>query len=836
MRDFTIQSGRVTFRVAGEFELDLTIGNEDPTSQFWFIDFRFAFEPSIAALPPRMLALIENKINLILGTVGLDECYRFLHEFVQTHKISEIREQAIGLSKGRWIGGLEVEQLNRSLSIQYWAGRNPKGPKSFILLGVHSGKHGDDNGQPRLESHLSIRWFRDGREMVDLISFDGNPVSAEELLKGVIARHVGHILQSTYDELRKRPIFANHEAAVSVCISANEPAASQLMVQMSHREHLTMNIDQVSGDLIFSPASRLNSEAQHRLNTRCNDPASEAFQHIENLRCLSIVEEVALCGQSVGWVRQRPPALRPEDIKAVLPRDTLQVAWFRRQGWRQEWSVVISVGMSGQRWFLIQTYVSPAVVLLHANSSRTAIPISINYPSGLKVSAHLHIPIKTQTPTASYAFMSALAVFAAGLVSQYTNLRMLHARRILRQLRRPHQPGPINLPSIYLRMSSIVSIKSPRSTKPWAHDFVKFSFQGLHYLEQSEATSDASSISREQAIIIAEARIVTPLPMAFAKLSRKVDRDIAYNDKTGCFAFRLLCDVGDSIVSLLVERLKSVHRLMELVEVLRRHEATLDCESISLGQICFSYRMDGATQSNDSYRAVIDLSRPSTPMRLELLAGNPHIRVLDSLSRILNSSEGLDGVAILLPITLPVLRAFESIETRWSEEAMLDKGEVLVSVRAIDNYVLRYKIRRSPSDSDAVQVGFQLRLMEKKGKAFWYMRRQVNASRPADELDDRLSQSVWAAHDKDWNPVTHGAIAIGNGAEQALDAIDQVMRSVAEDPTITIEPGRKAMHSSADALQSQQRSMPAPNVQSQQQPPQPQPRGMKRELEVVEID
>src|ERR1700722_6388022 len=78
-KDYSIKSGRVTFRVAGEFEVDLTIAEENPEKQFWFIDFRFLFTPAVSQLPEHLRYMIENRVNAALEKDGLAGCYKFLH-------------------------------------------------------------------------------------------------------------------------------------------------------------------------------------------------------------------------------------------------------------------------------------------------------------------------------------------------------------------------------------------------------------------------------------------------------------------------------------------------------------------------------------------------------------------------------------------------------------------------------------------------------------------------------------------------------------------------------------------------------------------------------------
>lgn len=365
-KDYTIKSGRVTFKVAGEFEIDLTIADEDQASQFWFIDFRFLFSPSLSELPPRHQFHIESKVNATLEKDGLSGCYTYLHEMVLTHKISEFRRQAVELSRSTWIDGLKVEPLHRALCIQYWLDRYKKnGPRSWIILGVHSGRRKDGYHDPKSTSRLFIRWFRDSKEVKDVdIPLDTVNISVERLLKTVIAMHVNHILSSTHTKLAVEPIFANREAALSLYTSNTEPKESTLRVQLTERQHVSITIEPVTGTFIFSPASRIITSSQNKLNSLDRDPALDAHFNIENLRCLAISEELVILGTSVGWRRADNPGISREDLKRKIPKDTKQITWFSRPGWHEDWLVAVTLGMSGESWWLFQTYVSSSAFII----------------------------------------------------------------------------------------------------------------------------------------------------------------------------------------------------------------------------------------------------------------------------------------------------------------------------------------------------------------------------------------------------------------------------------------------------------------------------------------
>ena len=339
----------------GEFEVDLGIADEDPESQFWFIDFRFLFSPSLPELPLPAFKHLEDKVNVVLRD-GLLGCYKLLHEVVLTHKITEFRRQAIELSRGRWIDTLKVELLNRSLSIQYWVDSHGKErPKSWIILGVHSGRRRDDLPDTRTTSRLSIRWFRGGKEVKETdIPFDSVNISAVVLLKSVIAMHVKSILTSIYEKMQQNAVFANHEANLTLFTSPDEPAESTLKVQLMKSEHLTIGIEPTTGKFCLSPPSAMINHIETHLNT-IQDPASNGHTAVEKLRALVAMEDFTSHGLSAGWIRERAPKIDGDELKSKLTKNALHSAWFRRASWLKNWWAVLQLGTDGERWFLVET-------------------------------------------------------------------------------------------------------------------------------------------------------------------------------------------------------------------------------------------------------------------------------------------------------------------------------------------------------------------------------------------------------------------------------------------------------------------------------------------------
>lgn len=369
-KEFTVSSGRATFRVEGEFELDVTIADEDPQSQFWFIDFRFIFWPSAPTLAPMIRSFIENKTNEILLKDGLSGCYKYLHEMILTYKISEFRRQAIDLGRAKWVETLKVEALNRALSVQYWLDRyNGLGTRSWIILGVHSGKREDGRPDAKSTSRLFLRWFRDQKEVKEVgIAFDTVNISMEALLKVVIAKHISHILIDIFEKLRGLPVYANRELSLSLATSLDDPSKPELNVQLTNERQVCLKIDPISGRFVFSPTLLLVHKWEAALNAPSRDPrdstgkkiedaVDKGLRTIESLRYAFISDDIFTRGVTMGWKRLQDPGIKRSVLFEAIPKNTQMYLWFRRPAWAEDWYLLVCASMSGVNWFLIKLYV-----------------------------------------------------------------------------------------------------------------------------------------------------------------------------------------------------------------------------------------------------------------------------------------------------------------------------------------------------------------------------------------------------------------------------------------------------------------------------------------------
>ncbi|KFY13905.1 hypothetical protein V492_02979 [Pseudogymnoascus sp. VKM F-4246] len=857
-RNYTIKSGRVTFRVEGEFEVDLTIADEDPEKQFWFIDFRFLFSPSPSTFTDQMRYSLEAKVNAVLEKDGLAGCYKVLHDLTLTHKISELRRQAYEIGRSRWIDSLMVEPLRRSLSIQYWVDRYGKdGPKSWIIIGVVSGKKKGAYHDEKETSRIGIRWFRDSKEVKDVeIPLELTTLSVEELLRSVITMHVSHILESMHKSLKTKPLYENRDLVLSFKKPTTAEKEPELHVQLTSQYQISVIVEYITGKFAISPSSRLTSQTEYRLNNQTVDPASNGHEYIENLHCALISEDTVNRAYTVGWQPVRNPRLPQDELKPFLPRDTLQLTWFKKPGWDPNWYLALSSGMSGERWWLIEITNVPEGPRPAADS------IVLDGPT---VRSHIQLPLKSVSPTPTYAFLSSLHLLSTSMISYYTNMRALHSRRakfMLRNTSKTALSSRQGQPALYVRLSTLLPSKnkSPRTGKPWAKDVLKVSFQGIETLEKKNAGTSPADASdqtpsnppsglaglrqqdtEEGAIMIAEGHMETAIPAGLL-VKQHVDKDIAFHPSTSAFAFRLQARVGEPSIAALIERLQRVERLVDFVQVINAHPDSLHCESVSLSRLIFSYgcvQVPGPNQPHTEsprYQAIIDFSSQTSQLELQLEAGNPHIRILDHLNKILNSPLGLHGLAIILPITLPVLRALDAAEDSWED---IPSSELQILCRAADWYAVRY-ILTPPSDggNNALpaapkRVVFEIRLHRRGNVPWWCMRRdQKHNAATVDPLDLALKEKVWTGGEKGvWMGMQCAAIARTSGAEGMVLRVDSAMRDMMKDGTLFASAGpgvgvkgEGGAVENADGLggQAAQVQAQAANVANKAQPQRPQ--------------
>ena len=282
-RDFRVSSGRATFQIPEECEIDVSIADEDITKQLYFVDLRFIFTPMQSQMPlGRIRDGLEFKANEILGRDGLFGLCDYLHSHILTQKLLILRQQALDMARGYWTGQLIVEPVRRALVLQYWSDR--PGPKNWIEIGIkrRGMKYMARTEREQIMSALSLRWFRNGKEVQD-VNIDMRPgnLSMKFILEKVIIQHQSYIFSEIASRLRQCAIFASNRLRVKLSEDISNPPTGSLLVQLTSRKAIKLLKEPISGMVAVLPSSDLNVRTEHelnRLNSLSNDGASPILQ------------------------------------------------------------------------------------------------------------------------------------------------------------------------------------------------------------------------------------------------------------------------------------------------------------------------------------------------------------------------------------------------------------------------------------------------------------------------------------------------------------------------------------------------------------------------------
>ncbi|KAI8957785.1 MED14-domain-containing protein [Daldinia sp. FL1419] len=821
-RNYTIESGRVTFKVPGEFEVDLTIADEDFEKQFWFIDFRFDFSPAPDELSDSLRMYLEGKVNEVLEKEGLKGCYKFLHELVLTHKITEYVRQSFELNRGRWVDTLKIERLNRAMAIQYWVGRYPpEGPKSWIILGVNTGKKADAPEDPKSTSYLTLRWFKDNKEVKDAeIPLDDAIISTEGLLNRVVGRHIEYILGSIHAKLKPNGRFVKREAGLALSIQKDDPAQSSLMMQIGYERYLTVRISPITGLFSIKPQSNIALKGEYRLNFQSKDPTQEGVACLEGMRCHFVVEEIIRRGKSTGWFVCKAP-VKADAVKETLKsRDIGQLVWLKRRGWTDQWYMMVNLSLSGDTWCLMGIQNSP-----------TGDP---------RISSFTKLPLSSYMPNFKDKFFSDLTIFTAAIITHITDIRALHQRRVKYCMIAGVNyalPSSLKVPAIFLRLTDI--LKPPQSSEPdrrvasWAHDYVQILFRGAStpyskpQISNSDNGKEVLPMQNEPLHTFLEARIKVSEPGRFGLLKGHVERDVAFNRRLGVFALRLEEKIGCAILDTLAQRLQAIDRLADCINAIRRSDRDIICEDITLTKIVVSYTdrkkpRPGTTAQAPSHRWRATLELGPNGTRLLLDKGNPQLRALDLFRHLVNSDLRSEKLPFFLSSTLPIHRALDSVEDAWATIEMNNQGRVEVFVAHLDWFDIRYWLPPSRTSHGPRRLTLQIQLKERRGGVEWVAERKEPGS--IDQPDDEFKQvldRVWNADNKGWHSLqTAASCQTDHRIGDLIKAIDEsIRRLLMRSPTLLKQNQPKGQVSARNQTQAMyHKAMAAGKVRMQSDP------------------
>lgn len=737
-RRFSIASGRVTFHVHQEFEVDLSIAEEDPSSQLYFIDFRFIFSPTSAELPANGLRdVIENRANEVLKREGLQGLFEVLHNFTLTHKLSVLRNQALEMARGYWSEQLNVEAVHRSVIVQYWTNR--PGGKSWIEIGLKRGKESASSYSFDTQriSYIALRWFRGGKEVVDVpTTMNLGELLLADTLKHIIALHTSYIFEHITAKLSESLLYSEHLLRLKCTPSDEEPINAHMLVQLTTSKGIKIAQEPVSGRLSILPASHLNSRAEYELN-RLGSPATDGESQLAHLRSHVSQEEIEIGARNIGWELVRSLSPSQETVQRVFVKGIQRIRFFRRVSWSPNWMLAFTTSLEGDFWWIVEL----------TEREKTAGPavgpiIQSAYKIGLSGSKYLVVD-------PSYAMLANIEQTAAGMISQLVDTRALQ----------PHIPHKIKLSkrgSIGTRSGSLLirfpSKVTPSVTRvsanfalPWLEEVVRVTYLGLD--PSKKFAVHVAQVHMQQSISKLRNLVATIPSVAFVP---------AANDFSEALRFWILTKVGMSLVPILKGRLTAIALFLDFASTIKSQGLT--CKAVSTTRLDFNY-----THSESPLEAIIHFPNDE-PQRVSPVRPNPHLRIADHLSEKLRS-QGLGAVISMLRISLPILRTFTAIEARQNS------GGVEILTRSDQWYQIRY--------SDPYGKGsFDICLRYRRDDPKWFIA-DTSIKKPdfADEAFEKGLRAVTRGKGDGWQGVKGGMIAGINGVEDLIFKLDEVFRT-----------------------------------------------------------
>ena len=787
-QDFSVADGRATFTVRDEFEVDLSVAEEDPATPFYFIDIRLLFKPTSNILDDRLRGFLENRINHELATKGLKGCYEFLHNFVLTHKINLLRSHALELIRGKWFDCIRIENLRRSLVVQYWTGL--PGPKSWIEIGISSGKQKGTRSRRPPTPQILVRWFRRGVEVKDeALEFDWRDLDLESCLAVVIGKHSAWIMNDLQSRIRSSvpagsPLAADYSSAEST-----SEERTLLLSLPSMREPLRVRVEHVTGQYSISPPSPAAANTERRFN---NDPTADAAKWLSDLLCASVQERVRKEALLLDWALARDLLLQ-DNLEKVFEKG---LRWYSvfipRPAWGSNSALAITFSLGGEKWWVVSSEDK-------RNEQGNVI--------GKVIATARRVPLidkKSEDLTVSRVTLMrmeklAVAEVAFGMLSkQLKDMRIPHKFEKLATPSESHQvvfANPSPSVALFIRFSPLMKDVQNKAWKPWADEPVRLTHHGI--AKDRKNAGDGAGIVRHDLRLSLEPGKMNELQK---HLMHSKEQTLALNT-TGGLALRFLTPFGHPFVEQMQKRLQSVERLDGYVALLKARR--FECTHVSLSQLAFTYSTAPALSawihfSNDG-------GLPAKLM-LEPLESNPHRRIRVFLEKGLNETgnAGFQALVFMLSLTLPVLQTFERLET-------VSPAKRVFSVHP--RTTTWYSVKYSATLPGCV---FQLRAMTKsEGKkklVRWQIRDMRNLTNGAALPEDLVKalKELWQDKGEHWEGLGNGIIADAQGIGAALEKVDEVVRRF------------QGIEESRSAKQAEPAEQPA--VAPPQKPPEAQPK------------
>lgn len=793
--DFSIANGRATFRVPTEFEVDISVADEDPSTQFFFIDIRFLFSPKPMVSHVDLRKHIEGHLNKELESKGLRGCYDFLHNFVLTHKINMLRDQTERIQRekltDKWHGCVFADRRNRVLTIQYWAGL--PGKKSWLEFGVSTGKDRNAKSSRSPTPRVVARWFRRNEEVKDTaIEIDWKDIDVENILSMITSRHASWLLNEIRERLKT---LAGPNSKMEVVLTSSDQLADGSSLKLSlpgMLAPLTVRFESITGRLSISPGSIRITKMERDLNGNANPDYGEA---LANLVCVSLQDRIDKASKLAEWQDVRHN-FRQEALRNAFGKNfRTYKAYFCSRYWSPKWALFVTCSLSGEEWWIARiedrAATAGSALIKDIKDARRLSGTEI-LPPGRTIPRALLLQIEK---------MAVAEVSFAVLSQQFTSMNIDFRTEKLASLTFEDTSSiATSLPklAVFFRGSSL--FKDSRGQN-FIVDCVRFTHCGL---PASTAEGDgAADTSHELRLTVKTGRLQN-LKEYLSTKSR--DADIAMNE-SNALALKLRTSFGQPYMDQLISRLKGCDRLDRYLADMRRFK--FKCNTLGFHKVAFTYAEAPEATAVVTFSGQ-DEGFPAT-LKLEP-EDNAHRRARSVLEKAFNTKLGepFHLLCQLLSASTHVHRGLDQIEARHST-----KEALVVHVRNPVRYQLVY---RAPLPSYSFTVELKTRGDAHRTISVWKFsadkksRSDLLASDVGKALLDLAGQKG-----DDWWGFEDGTLcAMPERAGEVLLKVDDVMQKYAGTATTTSQP--------ANGVKQEAQSRPQTTKQQSPQKPQPHQR------------
>nr|POF15240.1 mediator of rna polymerase ii transcription subunit 14 [Quercus suber] len=729
MQHFSVADGRATFTVPGEFEVDLAVADEDPSSPFFFIDIRFLFSPSTNDLRDQLRGPVEIQINSVLAKKGLKSCYDLLHNFVLTAKIRTVHEQAERLRSGKWHGCMHVEARRRIVIVQYWAGKS--GPKSWLEFGIASGVVPGKRYRTPPTPCISVKWIRAGVEVsTEDIGFDWVQLDVEKCLLAVIAEHTSHILQTIESRLLT---FAPKVSSLKTYPEDSKDLVEYSSLELSLpglRAPLNLRVQSITGQYSIRPPSpqALNTERYMNDNT-----AIDAAALIAALSCATLRTQFDILAVPLDWLPVREISFKDQALSALLKIDVRKHRVVRCPGkWSPDWILLVTFGLHGIAWWIVN---------VEENSTRPHNGQAISV-----IKTHLQLPTTDafgKTLPLSRTSLLCIEKLAAEYISNTVFAQSLVEKRIPHMIERPvltahsprnHSSVLFAAPNIFVRFSSVMRDEHKTAWKPWASDVMRVKYQGT---EQKDSTIMDLAVTRFDLRL-------SILPGKMKHLQRHLIRSLLKEITTQLQKVEAL----DSCITCLVQ-------------------AGFVCTTLSLTKLAFRYSSSPPLSAEVWFK-----TERSAVLKLEPRDSNPHLRIRLMLEKALNdkSEQAFGTFTNLLTVTLPLLQTVDKLIACYTMESTL-----VVHVRSCTWYTLKYK---SPLENCVFSIRARASVQQGRRVIRWHIQgpQPLSSNTPVSEELTKAIKEIWQRTDDHCLGCGTSIIADALGIGPVLESLDAVLR------------------------------------------------------------